>query len=158
MTTFITQSELHDKILLAMSWSAVMTSWSLFWNIFILRSLGEAYFPDIIKVITIFIKKIFEDSKKVKRIRNYVAKSNISVFSDIANADFWQKSPGFSTAQGVFHVIHMFLGVLQVRYFCAKFHHCRICVTDFRERSIFAPPPLLSSSMSSLEKAYPEEG
>ena len=55
---------------------------------FILRSLGEAYFPDIIKVITIFIKKIFEDSKKVKRIRNYVAKSNISVFSDIANADF----------------------------------------------------------------------
>ena len=77
-----------------------MTSWSLFWNIFILRSLGEAYFPDIIKVITIFIKKIFEDSKKVKRIGNYVAKSNISVFSDIAYADFWWKSPGFSTAQG----------------------------------------------------------
>ena len=35
------------------------------------------------------IKRIFEDSKKVKRIRNYVPKFNISVFSDIAKfADF----------------------------------------------------------------------
>ena len=33
-----------------------------------------------------------------------------------------------------------FLGLLWVRYNCAKFHHRRICVTDFREGGLFAPP------------------
>ena len=35
---------------------------------------------------------------------------------------------------------------------CAKFHQCRICVTDFREGDNFASP----LSMSSPEKAHPE--
>ena len=34
-----------------------------------------------------------------------------------------------------------FLGLLQVRYNCAKFHHCRICVTDFRDWAFLPPPP-----------------
>ena len=34
-----------------------------------------------------------------------------------------------------------FLDLLWVRYNCAKFHHCRICVTDFREGGNFWPPP-----------------
>ena len=35
-----------------------------------------------------------------------------------------------------------FLDLLWVRYNCAKFHHCRICVTDFRARGSFCSPPI----------------
>ena len=34
-----------------------------------------------------------------------------------------------------------FLDLLWVRYNCAKCHHCSICVIDFREGGLFAPPP-----------------
>ena len=34
-----------------------------------------------------------------------------------------------------------FLDLLWVRYNCAKFHHCRICVTYFREGGAFLPRP-----------------
>ena len=37
-----------------------------------------------------------------------------------------------------------FLDLLWVRYNCAKFHHCRICVTGFREGGLFALPPSIS--------------
>ena len=37
-------------------------------------------FADIIKIVTIFIKTIFKDSGKVKRIRNYVSKSNLYLY------------------------------------------------------------------------------
>ena len=33
-----------------------------------------------------------------------------------------------------------FLDLLQVRYNCAKFHHCWICVTDIREGGPFCSP------------------
>ena len=36
-----------------------------------------AIFAEIIKVVTMFIKTIFKDSKKLKRIRNYVLKCNL---------------------------------------------------------------------------------
>ena len=42
----------------------------LFQNTFILRKTRATSFADIIKIATTFIKTIFEDSKKVKRIRN----------------------------------------------------------------------------------------
>ena len=49
-----------------------------------------AIFDDIIKIVTIIIKKIFEDSKNVKRIRNYVSKCNLYPFFDGAKfADCW---------------------------------------------------------------------
>ena len=35
-----------------------------------------------------------------------------------------------------------FLDLLWVRFNCAKFHHYRICVTDFGEGGLFTPPPL----------------
>ena len=42
-----------------------------------------------IKIVIMFIKTIIEDPRKVKRIRNYVSKSNLSVFLDEAKfADF----------------------------------------------------------------------
>ena len=41
----------------------------------------SSYCTDIIKIFTMFIKKITEDSKKVKRIKNYVSKTNLYVYS-----------------------------------------------------------------------------
>ena len=69
---------------------------------------------------------------------------SISVFLDIAKfADFRRKNADVSRTQGVCHVIHtFFLDLLWGRYNCGKFHHCRICVTNFREEGgIFASPP-----------------
>ena len=37
-----------------------------------------------------------------------------------------------SRTDGVCHVIHIFLDLSKVRYNCAKFHHSRISMTDFR--------------------------
>ena len=63
---------------------------SFFQKIFILRRPGVAIFADIIKILTMFIKKIFKDSRKVRRVRKYVSKWNLSVFRGIAKfADFW---------------------------------------------------------------------
>ena len=42
-----------------------------------IRRLRAANFADIIETVTVFIKKNFKDSKKVKRIRNFVLKSNL---------------------------------------------------------------------------------
>ena len=49
----------------------VKTSFS---KILVLRRHGVAIFADIIKIVTIFFKTILKDSRKVKRIRNYVSK------------------------------------------------------------------------------------
>ena len=38
-------------------------------------------------------------------------------------------------------VIHIFLGLLLVRYNCAKFRYCRMCVIDFKEEGPFRPHP-----------------
>ena len=49
----------------------------LFQNVLILRRPSVAISADVIKIVSMFIKKIFEDSKKVKRIKNYVPKFNL---------------------------------------------------------------------------------
>ena len=71
-----------------------------------------AVFADIIKIITMFIKTIFEDSKKFQRIRNYVSKCNqCLVFLDLAKfVDFWWKNADVSRIQGVCHMIHTIFG------------------------------------------------
>ena len=76
-----------------------MTYKSLFSNIFILRRPGVANFADIIKVLTMFIKK-------VRRFRSNVPTCNLylSVFSDIA------KFADVRRTQGLCHVIHIFFG------------------------------------------------
>ena len=43
-----------------------------------------------------------------------------------------------SRTQWVCRVIHIFFGSPLDN--CAKFHHCRICATDFREGDLYAPP------------------
>ena len=47
-----------------------------FFKILFLKRHRIAILADIIKIETIFIKTIFKDPKKVKRIRNYVPKYN----------------------------------------------------------------------------------
>ena len=41
---------------------------------------GLAIFADIIKAEAMFIKTIFEDSRKVKTIRDYVSKGNLYLY------------------------------------------------------------------------------
>ena len=90
-----------------------MTSYPPFQNILILRRPRVASFADIIKIITIFFKTIFKDSKKVKRIWNYVPKSSLYLY---------------------FLIYQNLLISSEVIYNCTKFHHCRICMTVFRQR------------------------
>ena len=45
-----------------------------------LTSPGVVIFADIIKIVTIFIKTITKDSRKIKRIRNYLSNSNLYVY------------------------------------------------------------------------------
>ena len=46
----------------------------------ILRRPRVAIFTDIIKIVTMFIKTFFKDSRKVKRIRNYVLKCKLYLY------------------------------------------------------------------------------
>ena len=41
---------------------------------------GVVIFAGIIKIVTMFIKAITKDSRKGKRIRNYVSKSSLYVY------------------------------------------------------------------------------
>ena len=55
-----------------MSWTKIMTSETLFQSSFNLRRPSVAIFADIIKIVTIFIKTIFKDTRKNKIIIDYV--------------------------------------------------------------------------------------
>ena len=46
-------------------------------NTLTLRKPGVAIFADIINIVTIFIKTIILDSRKIKRIITYVSKSSL---------------------------------------------------------------------------------
>ena len=59
---------------------------------------------------------------------------SIAVFFDIAKfIDFRLKHADVSRTQGVCHLIHIFFGSSLGKVYCAKFHHCRIFLKDFRE-------------------------
>ena len=62
-----------------MSWTKIMTSNPLFQNTLILRRPGVVVFADIIKIVAMFIKTITKDSRKVKRIKNYLSNFNLYV-------------------------------------------------------------------------------
>ena len=63
-----------------MSSTEFMTSYTLFQNTVILRRPGVAIFVGIMKIITRFTKQIFRDSRKAKKIRNYVLKCNLYLY------------------------------------------------------------------------------
>ena len=46
----------------------------------ILRKAGVAIFADIVKTFTMFIIKIYKDSRKAKTNRNYVSKYNLYLY------------------------------------------------------------------------------
>ena len=50
---------------------------TFFQNTLILRRPVVAIFADIIKIVIMFIKKIIQDSRKVKIVINYVSKSSL---------------------------------------------------------------------------------
>ena len=52
----------------------------LFQNTFILGRSRVAFFADIIKILTFFIKRNFKDSKKVKRFRIYISKCSLYLY------------------------------------------------------------------------------
>ena len=115
-----------------------MMSKPLFQNIFILRKASRvAIFADIVKIVNMFIKKIF----KVERFRNYRSKCNLYLYfliyqNLVISSEKMQMS---AELNGCIPWFIYFLDLLLVRYKCAKFHHCSICVTDFREEDLSAP-------------------
>ena len=114
---------------------------------YILRRHREAIFAGIIKILTMFIKTIFKNSRKVKRIRTYVSNCSLYLY--------------FLMQQNLLIFIEKMLISAELKgcvpwliYFWAMFHHCRICMTDFMEKGL---SPLLPPSLSSPKKAHPEE-
>ena len=124
-----------------------MTSQPFFQKTFLLRRTGVAIFADIIKFVTMFIKATLKGSKQVRRNRNYVPKCesmNLYLYFLIQqNLDISGKKMLMSAEIKVCVTRFIqFLDLLQVRYNCVKFHHFRICATDFREGGLFALPPI----------------
>ena len=97
-------------------------------------------FADIINIATMYIKRNL-NLNIVKIISNYVLLCNLFLYFLIyANV---------RRTQEIFHVsffIHLYL-----KYNCAKYYHCRICVKDFKERVSFCFP-----SMRNAEEVHPE--
>ena len=121
---------------------------TLFQNTFILRRSGVTIFADIIK-----LKTIFKDSRKVKKI--FESKCSLCIYFLIQQNLLISVEKLLMSAELIeCHVNHNFSDLFQVRYNCAKFHHCKICVTDFRKGEPFWPTPSVKSS----EKAHPEQG
>ena len=92
--------------------------------------------------MTIFIKTTLKDLRKIRRIRNYVSKwiyICISWYSKICwfpEKKCWcQQNPSCVSCDS-----YSFWNFF--RYKSANFHHCRICVTDFREGGGFLALPI----------------
>ena len=79
---------------------------------------------------------------------------SISVFLEIAKfADFQWRYPDVSRTQEMCHMIHIFFGFsLEVKCNSAKFHYCRIYVTDFREGAFLATHPWVAPKRSILKR------
>ena len=93
-----------------------------------------AFLANIIKIVTMFIKAIFEDSKKFTRNRNYVPKCNLYLYflidqNWLISGDKILISAKLKRCDTWFMYI---LNIHFVGYNFAKVHHCRLYVTDFR--------------------------
>ena len=66
--------------------------------------------------------------------------------------DSWWKNADEWNSRDMSHDLHIFWIFLGKDNF-AKFHHCRICVTDFKDGgALLPPPPPLIPSVSSPKK------
>ena len=129
----------------------------MFQNTVILRRPGVAIFADIIKIIARFTKKIFKDSRKAKRIRNYVLKS-IYICISWHNKICWfpvkkrwcqQKSWYVSRYSYIFWIFFR-QGVTMPSFIIVGY----VWQILGRGGSFCTPPP----SVSSPRKAHPELG
>ena len=77
MTASAIEFDSRKKMLLMMSWTDILTSYPLLQNFFVLERPRVVIFANIIKALIMFIKTIFKESKKLKRIGNYVSKCNL---------------------------------------------------------------------------------
>ena len=72
---------------------------------------GIALFADIIKTVTMFVKTILKDSRKVRRIRNHISKWNLYLYFLIEqNLMISSKKADVSRTPGVCHVIRIVFG------------------------------------------------
>ena len=117
---------------------------SLYLKVPILRRPEAAIFADIIKILTMFIIAIYKDSRKVKINKNYASKCSLYLISWYSKICWFpvkkcwcQQNSGCVSRDSFF-----FFNLLWIRYNCAKFHHCKICLTDFRKGGLFDPPPI----------------
>ena len=108
-------------------------------------------FAGIIKIVARFVKKTLKDSKKVKRIKNYVIFISTSWYNK--NCWFQVKTCWCQQAETVCHVIHIFFGFSLGKVNC---HLCRICVTNFREGA--SPPSASSYKRPILNRVSIDEG
>ena len=108
----------------------------LFQNTFILRRHRVAKLADISIIASIPVKTTFKESKKFKRIRNYILKYNVHPYFLIEKKLLISSEKKLTSAELKEYVMWFInlLDIFKVRYNCVKFYHCRICVTDFMER------------------------
>ena len=77
---------------------------------------------------------------------------SISVFLDITKvADSGEKMMISAKLKGPVTQFTCFFGSSLSKVYCAKFHHCRICLTNCRKWGLLPLP-----SVSSPKKAHPE--
>ena len=91
---------------------------------------------------TLFIKKTFKDSEKVKRIRNYILKINLYlyffIYLNVLNSGEEMPMAGNLKMCATWSIF--FFNLLYIKFGYVKFHHCRIFVTVFREGLFWHPP------------------
>ena len=85
---------------------------NFFQKTFILKRPGVAIFADIIKIVTMCIKTILKDSRKVRRIRNYVSKWNLylNILIQQNLLISGKKNADLNRTQEVCHVIYIDFG------------------------------------------------
>ena len=95
-----------------------------------------------------FIKEITKDSRKFKRIRKYPSNSNLYAYFLTQQNLLISSEQMLMSAElkGCIALFIHFLNLPSVNYNCAKFHHCRTCVTDFREWGPKSTPPTFVGS------------
>ena len=90
------------------------------------------------KLYSCLTKKYLKTQRKPKELEiMYQNTIYICIFWYSKICWFPMKNADVSRTQGLYHVIHLFFGSS-----LDKFHLCRKCVIDFRERGHFNPPPL----------------
>ena len=101
------------------------------------RKPGVAISAYITKLVTVFIKTILTLSRKVKRIKNFVSKCHLYMYCFIKEnlLTFGEKFLMSAELKWCATLFIYFLDLFQVTHNCSKFHHCRICITDFMDNS-----------------------